>query len=675
MDFYPLGLLALAVTRLRVCLCKGNADVLITKMSAFLTLGLCLLPLSISVILNAFISFNIADSGSSCLVHYCISMTRTPGQNLQSWFHLFTIITFDILPVILTFVLYGVIQKTYRESENNIQRRRTLCGTQQRRMTIVLHRKSGRSIGLSLFLLTFTILIAWTPYVALRLMSWLETPMNQGMHHAMTLYCIVFLYLLSPVGEGLLLSQKRENVSDIFKSAYAAIQARCRVEPYPRSAMGFPNNELIDEQIVYKSRQPTNLDMLHGNERHTPIFFLGNDQEIIQSVQSPHGANCSREWLWKTQDSHIGAEGQTVARFSNEKDKSVPNGEAKPKKRKVCFSTDAEEESCVCTNNDERRQRISKSSQMRWSPYGLAQKECKGTASPRHTPPFSPGRPPFSIPTDCRDDVVNNCCYQKNRKPLINNGLIHQRRKIDLTHLHISESGEGPQCYFSDCESKRFTTRYSCHPHKCSCMLNRSPVRHFKLPRDVYRENNSPNLYFTREGTIGHIGRADSQYYTSSEASLSRQHSSLDTVFGYISPKTHSGLSIPETSPGETRHAELPLRDFFPGTFLEQLPANEIRSKRMFTCPITDSVQVQVKKRRSGSVCAPMQDPLWRSEIQQQEYGPQNNGSTSGAVSPTRLYNQPPKMHFDEAEAPSEDVRQDSKSIQKGRPPKLSDYF
>ncbi|XP_071092597.1 uncharacterized protein [Haliotis cracherodii] len=344
-DFYPLGLLALAVTRLRVCLCKGNADVLITKMSAFLTLGLCLLPLSISVILNAFISFNIADSGSSCLVHYCINTTRTPGQNLQSWFHLFTIITFDILPVILTFVLYGVIQKTYRESENNIQRRRTLCGTQQRRMTIVLHRKSGRSIGLSLFLLTFTILIAWTPYVALRLMSWLETPMNQGMHHAMTLYCIVFLYLLSPVGEGLLLSQKRENVSDIFKSAYAAIQ----------------------------------------------------------------------------------------------KDTSVPNVEAKPRKRKVCFSTDAEEE----------------------------------------------------------------------------------------------------------------------------------------------------------------------------------------------------------------------------------------------------SFQVQVKKRRSGSVCAPMQNPHWRREIQQQEYGPQNNGSTSGAVSPTRLYNQPPKVHFDEAEAPSskkikgksEDVRQDSKAIQKGRPPKLADYF
>ena len=259
MEMYPVVMLGVAFTRLRVCLCMGNASILISKKSAVLTfLSSIMLAVIFALGWSIICPYrqNVGQQQSHQPSHDSDTQrnTTTPflddglletnvskqpdadlsARNNQSpWvlvshihhttlmlvYRCSTLVCFGFIPICLTMAVYA---KIYTRVVLTKSRTISVHTARQSVFCIAAHREIGRvtknpqgkvkqeaNILFSLCLLSIIFVLTWSTYMSLSIYSLI--------HHSIFLdvmlaFSRVFIFFFHPIGEGLPLYNKRQNL-------------------------------------------------------------------------------------------------------------------------------------------------------------------------------------------------------------------------------------------------------------------------------------------------------------------------------------------------------------------------------------------------------------------------------------------------------------------------------
>ncbi|XP_060063715.1 uncharacterized protein LOC132544159 [Ylistrum balloti] len=210
-DAYPFVIMAVAITRLRVSICKGNSTVLVTTTSALVTFALCLLPTLISGTLVLVFHFykegyqhdddNDVKKGYS--FHECSNnaMARTYSVVLS--------IALGIIPVLVTVFMYYMICYKVSARRSKI----SFVSTKRSRCKSVFNDVYDANIKTTMFLLVILLTTFWFSYIIL-------VVFNVYSPNKFSLFCLILwkpiILAIHPLSEGLFLENKRHRIVRFF---------------------------------------------------------------------------------------------------------------------------------------------------------------------------------------------------------------------------------------------------------------------------------------------------------------------------------------------------------------------------------------------------------------------------------------------------------------------------
>ncbi|XP_069134497.1 uncharacterized protein [Argopecten irradians] len=271
-DAYPFVIMAVAITRFRVSICKGNSAILVTTSSAIATFALCLLPTFLSGSLTLFLYFynNVYqhDQSESHSEGQSVNECRANYNSMVRTYHDVVFITLEGLPVLFTIFTYCLIY--YKVSNQRSKTSTIQTGRRRHQSTAFILREYNIKATVILIITVFP--VTWLMYMFLTVLN-IYCPVK------LVSYCLILwkplVFVIHPLAEGLLLQQKRQRLINIV-SKYNF----CKEKKHLDDSSGA--EDLIDSSVLRPS--PSCPSLLSVQRENIETISLTPDSQTRFSI-------------------------------------------------------------------------------------------------------------------------------------------------------------------------------------------------------------------------------------------------------------------------------------------------------------------------------------------------------------------------------------------------------
>ncbi|XP_033747165.1 uncharacterized protein LOC117332387 [Pecten maximus] len=285
LDAYPFAIMAVAITRFRVSMCRGNSAILVTNMSAIVTFALCLLPTFISSCSMLFLYFynNVykIDSRNDDPKGESVNECREDFNSMVRTFLDGVFIAFGVIPVIVTISIYYLIN--HKVSHYRSKTSVVLTGRRRCKSTAFGMREHNMKASMILLITIFP--ITWFFYMFLAVFN---------IYHPVKLvsFCLILwkplLFVIHPLAEGLLLQQKRYKIVRFFAEYNACKQkehqkVNPRVEVSPDSP-GMRPSPFGSSQSYVKKENIETLSLSSNSQRRYSSSSITEDVKLKEEI-------------------------------------------------------------------------------------------------------------------------------------------------------------------------------------------------------------------------------------------------------------------------------------------------------------------------------------------------------------------------------------------------------